>query len=90
MNGDLVHDRNEIHKNVEAHAEHIFDLWSSLERIVHMSHELISIVHYDKSRLPRPFHPDIIMNNFLKEVFLHMTNKKADAIDKQYDEWEKN
>ena len=26
MNGDLVHGRNEIHKNVEAHAEHIFGL----------------------------------------------------------------
>ncbi len=41
MIGDLGHGGNETHKNMEAFAEHVFSIRGSLERIVHMSHELI-------------------------------------------------
>ena len=38
IHGDLVHGADETQKNVEAFAEHVFLLWGSSERIVHMSH----------------------------------------------------
>ena len=46
--GDFGHGANETHKSVEAFAEHAFKLWGSLERIVHMSRELIFEEHDTK------------------------------------------
>ena len=39
--GDFGHCANKTHENVEAFAEHVFNLCGLLERPVHMNHKLI-------------------------------------------------